>query len=176
MRTVSIEDMNAAVRHAAVKRYLRSAETSARGRMPAAHVASVGDGHDRPGHERHPSLLASRRRGAGRESLSRDQSDRHPGNEPLFVSIVVLCEVLWVLEAAYEYHKAELVTVLDQLLETNGVEIEQRDLVRAALDDYRANKADFSDCLIGRTNEAHGCRHTLTFERPLKALDTFRVL
>jgi len=36
MRTVSIEDMNAAVRQAAVKRYLRSAETSTRGRTSAA--------------------------------------------------------------------------------------------------------------------------------------------
>jgi len=110
------------------------------------------------------------------EKASRAISRAAARNEPLFVSIVVLCEALWVLESGYEYHKAELVTVLDQLLETNGFEIEQRDLVRAALDDYRASKADFSDCLIGRTNEAHGCRHTLTFERSLKALDTFRVL
>lgn len=110
------------------------------------------------------------------EKASRAIGQAAARNEPLFVSIVVLCEALWVLESAYDYHKPERVTVLDQLLETNGFEIEQRDLVRAALDDYRASKADFSDCLIGRTNEAHGCRHTLTFERPLKALDTFRVL
>lgn len=36
MRTVSIEDMNAAVRQAAVKGYLRTAETSTRGRTSAA--------------------------------------------------------------------------------------------------------------------------------------------
>ncbi len=97
-------------------------------------------------------------------------------NEQLFISAVVLCEAVWVLESAYGYRKAALLDVLDQLLETSGFEIEQRERVRAALDDYRANKADFADCLIGRTNEAHGCRQTLTFERSLKALDTFRVL
>lgn len=35
MRTVPIEDMNAAVRHAAAKRYLRSAETTKGGRTSA---------------------------------------------------------------------------------------------------------------------------------------------
>ena len=97
-------------------------------------------------------------------------------NEPLFISVVVLCEAVWVLESAYGYRKAEIVGVLDELLETGGFEIEQRDLVRTSLGDYRSNKADFADCWIGRTSEAHGCGQTLTFERALKALGTFRVL
>ena len=109
-----------------------------------------------------------------RASRAIGQAERR--NEQLFISAVVLCEVVWVLESLYGYRKAALLEVLDQLLETSGFEIEQRDRVHAALDDYRATKADFADCLIGRTNEAHGCRETLTFERSLKALDTFRVL
>jgi predicted nucleic-acid-binding protein len=97
-------------------------------------------------------------------------------NELLFICGVVLCEAVWVLESAYRYQKAQIVSVLEQLLETSGFEIEQRDLVRAALGDYRTRKADFADCLIGRAGEAYGCRHTLTFDRRLKALDSFRVL
>lgn len=110
------------------------------------------------------------------ERASRAISQAATRNEPLFISLVVLCEAVWVLESAYGYRKVELGGVLGELLETSGFEIEQRDIVRAALEDYRASKADFADCLIGRTNATHGCRHTLTFERSLKALDAFRVL
>jgi len=110
------------------------------------------------------------------EKASRAISQAASRNEPLLISLVVLCEAVWVLESAYGYRKARLISVLDELLETGGFEIAQRDIVREALDDYRASKADFADCLIGRTNESQGCDHTLTFERPLKALETFRVL
>ena len=110
------------------------------------------------------------------EKASRAISQAAARNEPLFISLVVLCAAVWVLESAYGYRKAQLVGVLDELLETGGFEIAQHDIVRAALDDYRASKADFADCLIGRTNKSQGCHHTLTFERPLKALETFRVL
>jgi predicted nucleic-acid-binding protein len=94
----------------------------------------------------------------------------------LFVSLVVLCEMVWVLESAYRHRKVEIVAVLDELLATGGFEIERRDVVRAALDDFRATKADFADAVIGRTNQVHGCHQSLTFERSLKALETFRVL
>jgi predicted nucleic-acid-binding protein len=110
------------------------------------------------------------------EKASRAINQAAARDEPLFISVVVLCEAMWVLESAYAYRKAELVGVLDQILETGGFEIEARDCVRAALDDYRANKADFADCWIGRTGEAHRCRYTLTFERSLRTLETFRVL
>lgn len=97
-------------------------------------------------------------------------------NEPVFVGVIVLCEVVWVLASRYGYRKPQLLGLLEEFLGTSRFEIERRDLVRKALDDYRANKVDFADCLIGRTNEACGCQHTLTFKRPLKSLDTFRVL
>ena len=110
------------------------------------------------------------------ENASRAIGQAAARNEPLFVGLVVLCESVWVLESVYRYRKPELVGVLDELLATGGFEIEQRDVVRAALGDYRASRAGFADCVIGRTNESHGCRQSLTFERSLKALDTFRVL
>jgi predicted nucleic-acid-binding protein len=49
-------------------------------------------------------------------------------------------------------------------------------LVLAALDDFRASTADFSDCLIGRRNQATGATQTVTFDRSLKGLAGFRIL
>ena len=97
-------------------------------------------------------------------------------SEPIFIGLIVLCEMFWVLESAYGYRKATLVELLEQLLDTSRFEIEQRDAVRAALADYRSRNCDFSDCVIGRTNHAADCRETITFDRSLKPLGTFRVL
>ena len=110
------------------------------------------------------------------ERASRAISQASVQRKTLFINVIVLCEAVWVLESVYGYRKPKLIEILDRLLETSGFEIDQHDLVRRAVDDYRTHKADFADCLIGRSNEAHSCEHTLTFERPLKSLGTFRVL
>ena len=96
--------------------------------------------------------------------------------EPVFLGPIVLCEMVWVLTSSYGYTRPEIAGALTQILDADGFEIADRDVVRAAIDDYRARNADFADCLIGRTNYARGCRETLTFDRRLKNLDTFRVL
>jgi predicted nucleic-acid-binding protein len=103
----------------------------------------------------------------------RDAAQR---GEPVCVGPVVLCEMVWVLTSSYGYPRSEIARVLSDLLDADGLDIERRDVVRAALDDYRAHKADFADCLIGRSNQARGCSETLTFDRRLKRLRTFRVL
>ena len=96
--------------------------------------------------------------------------------EPGGIGPVVLCEMVWVLESRYGYAKPEIVRTLTAILEADGFDIANRNVVRAAIDDYRTHKADFADCLIGRTNEAAGCRDTVTFDRRLKPIETFRVL
>jgi predicted nucleic-acid-binding protein len=96
--------------------------------------------------------------------------------EPVFIGPVVLCEMVWVLESRYGYAKPEIVRTLTAILEADGFDVAGRNVVRSAVEDYRTRKADFADCLIGRTNEAAGCRETVTFDRRLKAIDTFRTL
>jgi predicted nucleic-acid-binding protein len=46
---------------------------------------------------------------------------------------------------------------------------------RQALGDFRSSKADFSDALIGRISRSLGAKHTVTFDRDLKAVETFRL-
>jgi predicted nucleic-acid-binding protein len=94
----------------------------------------------------------------------------------LRVSCIVLCELAWVLQSLYGYPKHELERTLDALVAVQQLEIEERDLVILALEDYRRGGAEFSDYLIGRKNQATGCDHTVTFDRKLKAAPTFKVL
>ena len=53
-------------------------------------------------------------------------------------------------------------------------EIEKKDLVWAALADFKTSRADFADCLIGVTNVMAGCESTLTLDRSAAALRAFK--
>lgn len=96
--------------------------------------------------------------------------------EQLLVNTAVLCELVWVLGAAYDYSREEIADALEQLFATAQFEIERVDEARQALRDFRTTKADFSDALIGRINRSLGAGYTVTFDRALKGLDAFRLL
>ena len=55
-------------------------------------------------------------------------------------------------------------------------ETEDNDLLRLALHDYRASKADFSDCAVGRQNHSQSCTTTWTMDRGTLDLPHFRQL
>ena len=55
-------------------------------------------------------------------------------------------------------------------------EIERAPEARQALDDFRSTKVGFADALIGRINRTLGATKSMTFDRDLKALETFAVL
>jgi predicted nucleic-acid-binding protein len=88
----------------------------------------------------------------------------------------VLCELVWVLEAGYGFSRAQIAGALEKILATARFEIDSRDRALAALGDFRRSAADFSDCLIGRRNQAAGAAKTVTFDRSLRGLAGFRLL
>ena len=81
-----------------------------------------------------------------------------------FVSSVVLCEVLWVLKRAYRQPKEQLLAVVKSILETEVLEIENRDSAWRAYYDFDEGDADFSDYYIAQINKAHGAPVTATFD------------
>jgi predicted nucleic-acid-binding protein len=95
--------------------------------------------------------------------------------ERLYINSVVLCELVWVLESAYHHSRTDIAATLEKLLLTDALEFERRDEVWAALAEYRDERGDFSDYLIGRINASDGCGQTVTFDRALRA-DLFRIL
>ena len=93
-----------------------------------------------------------------------------------FIADIVLCELVWVLETAYQYDRQEIVPVLENILRTRQFQFENKDLLWISLADYRNKKEDFADHLIGRAGHKAGCRETLTFDAGLKNNPIFRVL
>jgi predicted nucleic-acid-binding protein len=96
--------------------------------------------------------------------------------ELCFINVVVLCEFVWVLESAYGFHRDEIADVCDKILRTKQFEIESKDIVRYAVNEYRKGKGNFADYLIGRINRVNGCDITVTFDASLKKEEGFILL
>lgn len=84
--------------------------------------------------------------------------------EPGFVPIPSVVELVWVLSRAYQADRIFIIHVLEELLRAKEIVIEQSSLMWQALHLYKSSKADFADCLIERSCQAAGCRHTVTFD------------
>jgi predicted nucleic-acid-binding protein len=86
---------------------------------------------------------------------------------------MVLCEIVWVLEGVYWLGRGEVAEILDRMLRTAALEIEDFALALASLHLYRAGVCDLADALIGHRNRQRGCSVTATFDRRAARLAEF---
>ncbi|MGA2206335.1 MAG: type II toxin-antitoxin system VapC family toxin [Terracidiphilus sp.] len=84
--------------------------------------------------------------------------------EPGWISILVLTELVWTLRRVYKLDRTSIAGVLERLLSSNDTVLEQRDVVRRALLAYQSSKADFADCVIAVTANLAGCSRMVTFD------------
>lgn len=84
--------------------------------------------------------------------------------EPGFVPLVALVELVWVLSGSYGLGRAQVATVLGALLRSKELVVDGAELVAQALKRYSVEGADFADALIERTAAAAGCAVTMTFD------------
>jgi predicted nucleic-acid-binding protein len=92
---------------------------------------------------------------------------------PGFVDRVALCELVWVLASVHDYRRVEIAPVIEKLLSSGDLMLEDEGAVRAALHTFRTRNVDFSDALIGEVNRLRGCDSTATFDRKAAKLDGF---
>lgn len=97
-------------------------------------------------------------------------------DETILLNGIVLCETVWVLESAYGHSRNVVGEVLEKILLTRQLEVEDRDAVWRALGRFRKGRADFADYLLGERNSALGCRRTATFDRTLEGEEGFVLL
>lgn len=94
----------------------------------------------------------------------------------LFTTDVVLCELVWVLDRAYGYTRAEIVRALEGLLRAAQLRFSDPAVLWGAWADYREGPADFSDYLVGRKGIEAGCATTVTFDQSLDGAPGFTLL
>lgn len=95
--------------------------------------------------------------------LEHDLTAQNPG----YLSLVALVEVVWVMVAAYGADRQTVATAVEGLISAPHVRIQDAESVWLALLDFcePGSKADFSDALILRLGSRAGCSSTVTFDR-----------
>jgi predicted nucleic-acid-binding protein len=121
-------------------------------------------------------------------SLTGDDPDQSPRankfleeaaatGECLYVSTVVLIELCWTLRSSpYHYTREAIADVVSTLLQTHLFEVQDRDLTKSAVADYRSGGGDLPDYLLGRQNRRAGCSDTVTFDRTIAKAQGFTLL
>ncbi len=85
--------------------------------------------------------------------------------DPGFVSLVVLQELYWVLTSLYSVTGSEWLITVEDLLASQTVHIEQREVVQAVIRVCKSKKASFVDVLITQVAKSAGCIQTVTFDK-----------
>jgi predicted nucleic-acid-binding protein len=89
-----------------------------------------------------------------------------------WVSLLVLAETVWVLDAVYEIGHDQIAIAVEMLLAHKDLTIEDSDVALAALGQFRRKpKLGFSDCLALEIARKAGHTPLGTFDRDLSKLD-----
>ena len=104
------------------------------------------------------------------EIIIRRLSEEEPG----FVSLVTILEVVWVLKSLYKRSRQEVANDIEMLLGADTLEVQNEQEVYNAVVAFRNGIGTFEDALIGSLGIWRGCSVTLTFdERAAQKLHSF---
>ena len=97
---------------------------------------------------------------AAAQELLRGLTEETPG----FVNLTVIVELHWVLTRTLRLPTGLVHQILDRLMASTTLEIEDGESVGEALEQARRG-ADFADALIDATSRLYGINETVTFDR-----------
>lgn len=106
------------------------------------------------------------------ELIERRLSEEEPG----FVCVVVIAEIVWVLERAYRLPSQEIAAAVEALLQTNVLIVENEQEVFAAMVALKEGRDSFADALIGALGTTAGCSRTVSFDQRAQRLEGFELL
>jgi predicted nucleic-acid-binding protein len=92
----------------------------------------------------------------------------------IFITGIILCELVWVLETAYAYAKQDVGMVLEKILKTSQFFIYQSEILWQSLRNYQKDSMDFADSYIAHLNAAHDCEYTVSFDKKATRLSLFK--
>ncbi len=94
----------------------------------------------------------------------------------IWVSDMVLVEIVWTLARAYQRPRLELVAVLRALTCHATIALESTAAVRAAIATFESGPADFADCLLAEKARLRGCDRLVTFDKGMRGLPGVKLL
>jgi predicted nucleic-acid-binding protein len=104
------------------------------------------------------------------EIIERRLSHENPG----FVSVVTMAEMVWVLDRAYGLPDEDIAAAIERMLQADVLVVESEQEVFAAMTALEEGRGAFADALIGTLGAAAGCPATLTFDKKALRLPDFQ--
>jgi predicted nucleic-acid-binding protein len=95
------------------------------------------------------------------EIFRRRLTEQNPG----YICVVAMAETVWVLQRSYGLTDPAVVEIIERLLQSDVLVIENEQEVFAAATALKDGRGSFADGLIGSLDAKAGCSHTLTFDR-----------
>jgi predicted nucleic-acid-binding protein len=89
---------------------------------------------------------------------------------------VVICELVWVLSAAYNYKKTDIVKVISHLIRVENFVILDKETIQASIELYSLTSIDFADAYIGYANKSAGCKSSITFDKKAAQSDLYETI
>jgi predicted nucleic-acid-binding protein len=94
-------------------------------------------------------------------------------DDPGFISLVALAEMVWVLRRVYGVPSLEVADVVERLLQTESLVVQNADEAYLAVRSVQSGTGTFADALIAALGQWAGCYTTLTFDVKASRLDGF---
>lgn len=89
------------------------------------------------------------------------------------VTDIVLCELVWVLESCYKFHRPRIVSALNKLRAAKQLKFKNPDELGRMLRAFEVGKGDFADYVIREHAKTAGCTAVVTFDRKLAQEEMF---
>jgi predicted nucleic-acid-binding protein len=96
--------------------------------------------------------------------------------EPGFISVVAMAEMVWVLERAYGLADRAIAAAIERTLQADVLIVESEQEVFTAMIALKEGRGSFADALIGALDARAGCSRTFTFDQGALRLPGFESL
>ena len=94
------------------------------------------------------------------EIITRQLTEEEPG----FISLVAILELVWVLKSLYKRSREEVANDIEMVLAADTFEVQNEQEVYHAVVALRSGIGTFEDAVIGALGIWRGCSATLTFD------------
>jgi len=93
--------------------------------------------------------------------------------QELFVSLLVILELMWVLESVYGISREEILDSIRELLLMPILQFEHQSVLQQFTRSAQGNSYDLSDMLIAHAAKAQGCDAVITLDKKASKYELF---
>ena len=94
--------------------------------------------------------------------------------QPLFVTSLVVLELIWVLDAVYNVEREDIIGAISDLILMPALCFEKQSVLRHFINSASHSTFDLSDLLIALSGAGLGCNTTLTFDKKASKFEFFK--